>query len=71
MKQIVEIQGGKVGLTNELGVGSCFKIELPCTPFSSADNHEQLAITSELQYPPVQELASPTPLILLVENNEA
>lgn len=71
VKQIVEIHGGKVGLTSELGVGSCFKIELPCTPFSSADNHEQLAITSELQYPPVQELASPTPLILLVEDNEA
>ena len=41
VKQIVEIHGGKVELTSDLGIGSCFKIELPCTPFSSADSDDQ------------------------------
>lgn len=30
-KQMVECHGGKIGLTSELGVGSCFKIVLPAT----------------------------------------
>ncbi|AFY73310.1 PAS domain S-box [Synechococcus sp. PCC 7502] len=29
VKRIVEMHGGKVGLTSELGVGSCFTIDLP------------------------------------------
>ncbi len=29
VKRIVELHGGSVGLTSELGVGSCFTIELP------------------------------------------
>ena len=29
VKQIVELHGGQVGLTSELGVGSCFTIEFP------------------------------------------
>ena len=49
VKQIVEIHGGKVELTSDLGIGSCFKIELPCTPFSSGDSDDQLAVTPELE----------------------
>lgn len=30
VKHIVELHGGRVGLTSELGVGSCFTIDLPC-----------------------------------------
>jgi predicted ATPase/signal transduction histidine kinase/tRNA A-37 threonylcarbamoyl transferase component Bud32 len=30
VKRIVELHGGQVGLTSELGVGSCFTIDLPC-----------------------------------------
>jgi signal transduction histidine kinase len=29
VKQIVELHGGRVGLTSELGVGSCFTVEFP------------------------------------------
>jgi len=29
VKQIVELHGGRVGLTSELGVGSCFSVEFP------------------------------------------
>lgn len=31
VKRLVELHGGRVGLTSELGVGSCFTIDLPCT----------------------------------------
>lgn len=30
VKRIVELHGGKVEVTSELGVGSCFAIEIPC-----------------------------------------
>jgi K+-sensing histidine kinase KdpD len=30
VKQIVELHGGRIGVTSELGVGSCFTIYLPC-----------------------------------------
>ena len=29
VKRIVELHGGKVGLTSEVGVGSCFSVEIP------------------------------------------
>ncbi|MDA0673411.1 MAG: PAS domain S-box protein, partial [Cyanobacteria bacterium] len=32
VKQIVELHGGQVGLTSEVGVGSCFTLDLPCDP---------------------------------------
>jgi PAS domain S-box-containing protein len=71
VKRIVEFHGGKVGLTSELGVGSCFTIDLPYTPSSSlapeitVDN--KLATTSELESTAVNE----THTILLAEDNEA
>jgi len=30
VKQIVELHNGQVGVTSELGVGSCFTVDLPC-----------------------------------------
>ncbi|MDX2255444.1 MAG: PAS domain-containing protein [Pseudanabaenaceae cyanobacterium bins.39] len=32
VKQIVELHGGKVGLTSKLGAGSCFTIDIPYPP---------------------------------------
>ncbi len=37
VKMLVELHGGKVDVTSEVGVGSCFMIELPCSnPYSAS-----------------------------------
>jgi signal transduction histidine kinase len=45
VKRIVELHGGIVGLTSELGVGSCFTIMLPCLPVS---NYQTEMVTDNL-----------------------
>ncbi|MFB2917324.1 PAS domain-containing protein [Aerosakkonema funiforme] len=68
VKRIVELHGGQVGVTSELGVGSCFTIELPCivaAPSLSAPE-TQAELYPELSQP--EQEASP--LILLAEDNE-
>ena len=70
VKQIVELHGGKVGLTSELGVGSCFTIDLLYTPESSEMlMGKQLAIPSEFESPFTHQ-PTKIPLILIVEDNE-
>ncbi|MBD2301387.1 GAF domain-containing protein [Nostoc sp. FACHB-190] len=75
VKQIVELHGGRVGLTSELGVGSCFTVDLPCHP--SADLAPELITNYQVINTPeacccnTNESPSLTPLILLVEDNEA
>lgn len=73
VKQMVELHGGKVGLTSELGVGSRFTVELPYAPnveFSSKVLDIDIATTSsQLETPATGKLQ--VPLILIAEDNEA
>jgi len=72
VKQIVELHGGKVGISSELGVGSCFSIELPCVPNTTSDAEtivsNQTTEISSLEFPKISKSA---PLILIAEDNEA
>jgi two-component system sensor histidine kinase/response regulator len=36
VKRIVELHGGDVGVTSQIGVGSCFMIDLPCTEITTS-----------------------------------
>ena len=69
VKRIVELHGGQVGVISQVGVGSCFTVDLPCAP--AAPFSPKLAIPSE----PIVEFDLQTQeassLILLAEDNEA
>jgi PAS domain S-box-containing protein len=67
VKRLVELHGGEVRLTSELGVGSCFTIALPITPFCES------SIVPESPLPSTTESIlkiEDAPLILLAEDNE-
>lgn len=73
VKQIVELHGGQIGLTSELGVGSCFTVDLPY----AADGISVLPSVAA-PTPPRPRPAPPTdraltplpaPVILLAEDN--
>jgi K+-sensing histidine kinase KdpD len=72
VKNIVELHGGTVGLTSEVGVGSCFTFDLPCEKYDGRTTasliHKDMPETEHDQ-PLVQQHNSP--LILLAEDNEA
>ncbi|BAY98079.1 multi-sensor hybrid histidine kinase [Tolypothrix tenuis PCC 7101] len=68
VKRIVELHGGRVGLSSELGVGSCFTIELPYTPVLTVVEDTQPDVTPEFV---CSNLDHASPLILLAEDNEA
>ncbi|MEB3309651.1 MAG: PAS domain S-box protein [Snowella sp.] len=75
VKQIVELHGGKVGLTSQLGVGSCFTIDLPCESLNDSaypsNKPPTDLIQPDLTLDQHEEIASQPPLILLVEDNQA
>ncbi|TYQ24471.1 PAS domain S-box protein [Pseudanabaena sp. UWO311] len=71
-KQIIELHGGTIGITSEIGIGSCFTIELPINhikPDPKLEPHPESNLDSHLELK--QTSASKTPLILLAEDNEA
>lgn len=71
VKRIVELHGGQVGLTSQVGVGSCFSIDLPCVAApASAEPFSKLELPNA-SVPGFDQPKAATPLILLVETNEA
>ncbi|WP_231662473.1 CBS domain-containing protein [Pseudanabaena sp. 'Roaring Creek'] len=68
VKSIVEMHGGMVGLTSEVGVGSCFTIDLPYQEPSHSETVESVVAIGS---PSSQIGEEPSPLILIVEDNEA
>ena len=83
VKRIVELHGGQVSVTSEVGVGSQFTIDLPCktppTPTMIPDSIPEIitppVLVPPIVTPPIEDTTStavPTsPLILLAEDNEA
>ncbi len=68
VKRIVELHGGQVNLTSEVGVGSCFSIDLPCTTTPlSANKLTLLPLANE----PTQPTGIGAASILIAEDNEA
>ena len=70
VKRIVELHGGQVSLVSELGVGSCFTIDLPC----ARDALSQSLGPATAKLSPDAALSGPLgrgALILLAEDNEA
>lgn len=70
-KRIVDLHGGRISLTSEVGVGSCFMIDLPCQPAAtvSPPTHSETELNPDHQL--ATSIQSATPLLLLVEDNEA
>jgi len=72
VKQIVELHGGKVGLTSELGVGSCFTIDLPYevnVPPANIPASLPAATGRDLSSTHADNPPTQSPLILLAEDN--
>jgi len=71
VKQIVELHGGQVGLTSQLGVGSCFTIDLPCEPMAIPDPESTIPTIPNQSIAPRIPLSHSSHLILLAEDNQA
>lgn len=71
VKRIVELHGGQVKLTSELGVGSQFTVELPfniAEPDLESTSHRELETDDPNQ---VSDENAVSPLILLADDNKA
>ncbi len=71
VKQIVELHGGKVGAISKIGEGSCFTIALPIPiPIDSETSMNSLS-NPQLKLNHKEQPKPKSPLILLVQDNEA
>jgi PAS domain S-box-containing protein len=70
VRRIVEQHGGQVGLVSEVGQGSCFLVDLPCSETTTTADYSFASPNPEqgsyAPSPPHQ-----PPLVLLAEDNEA
>jgi CheY-like chemotaxis protein len=73
VKRIVEMHGGQVELTSEIGVGSCFAVNLPYNYSSPSPSEPSLPPESapETISPDRPLVATRSPLILLADDSEA
>ena len=70
VKRIVELHGGEVGVTSEVGVGSCFYFDLPLSPLLTPPQ-ASTSIENNQSEDSVDTSTAKSPLILLAEDNEA
>jgi signal transduction histidine kinase len=68
VKQIADLHGGKVSLTSELGVGSCFVVDIPYKNTALTPSDSQTPINLNLETDKPEQTTSP--LILIAEDNE-
>ncbi|MEB3308720.1 MAG: PAS domain-containing protein [Snowella sp.] len=72
VKQIVELHGGQVQVTSQLGHGSCFTVELPCVASRSDYFSSNLdSVTSQMSSTAATPFPNFSPLVLLAEDNQA
>ncbi len=69
VKRIVELHGGQVSVTSEVGVGSCFRVDLPYVPLPNTSPPTAPAPSNPSPISPGE--APSQELILLAEDNEA
>ncbi|MBD2187498.1 ATP-binding protein [Pseudanabaena mucicola] len=72
-KNIVELHGGRVGVTSKLGGGSCFTIEIPydlesSSPVMSGDKSRSFKQEVDVE---IEASTSQMPLLLIAEDNDA
>ncbi|MGM3307071.1 PAS domain S-box protein [Anabaena sp. WFMT] len=70
VKRIVEIHGGRVGVSSEIGVGSRFTFDLPCGHVSESSQESVQQISFDVDST-ANDTPQESPLILLAEDNEA